>query len=695
MKRFAQVLTLVMLIVASVFPLGVMAAGPDDPQGQQRVLIQFAPGRKAAMQNTLRGANATVHYEFDDINTMAVTLPLAALDGIRRNPNVVMIEEDVIRQPMGQEVPWGIDAVQARDVWDANRDGVVDAGAPTGAGVTVCIIDSGLQVTHEDFAGVNILGGYPSNWNSDTCGHGTHVAGTIAAANNNVGVVGVSPGGVSLYIVKVFDGASCGWSYSSDLVDASNRCAAAGANIISMSLGGGRKSRTEENAFNAHNNNGILSIAAAGNDGTTALSYPASYASVVSVAAIDSNLQVADFSQKNSAVELAAPGVAVLSTVPWDATTEVVVGGVTYNANHVENAAYGATSGALVNGGLCTSTGSWNGKVVLCERGSISFYDKVMNVQNSGGVAAIIYNNEAGDLLATLGDGYSSSIPAIGITQTDGQYLVANKLGQNASVTAQILQPASGYEAWNGTSMATPHVSGVAAVLWSSNPSLTNNDIRNAMTSTALDLGAAGRDNSYGYGLVQTYAAWVALGGGGGTPPVNSAPVASFTFSCTDLVCSFNASASYDSDGSIVNYAWNFGDGSTGSGVTVNRTFAAAGTYNVTLTVTDNEGATGSQAKSVSVTSGGSGGDEDTTPPVISNVNAYKDGPVNFTIAWTTDEPATTEVIMGGTTYVDNNLLTSHTMSFRGKKGVTYTFYVQSTDAAGNTAIAGPFSFTN
>jgi subtilisin family serine protease len=52
--------------------------------------------------------------------------------------------------------------------------------------------------------------GYPSGWNNDSCGHGTHVAGTIAATNNNVGVVGVSPGAVSLHIIKVFDGASCG-----------------------------------------------------------------------------------------------------------------------------------------------------------------------------------------------------------------------------------------------------------------------------------------------------------------------------------------------------------------------------------------------------------------------------------------------------------------------------------------------------
>ncbi len=701
MQRFAQILTLVVLIIATVLPFNMMAAGPGEPQGQQRVLIEFAPGRKAAVQRAM-GSDAIIHYEFDEINTMAVTLPEAALDGIRRNPNVVMVEEDAIRQPMGQTVPWGIDAVQARDVWDANRDGVVDAGAPTGAGITVCVIDSGLQIDHEDFAGVNVIGGYPSNWNADSCGHGTHVAGTIAAANNNVGVVGVSPGEVSLYIIKVFDGDNCGWSYSSTLVDAANRCANAGANVINMSLGGGRKSRTEENAFNNLNSNGILSIAAAGNDGSTSHSYPASYSSVLSVGALDSNLVIADFSQKNNQVELSAPGVAVLSTVPWDATTEVVVDGVTYQANHIENAAYGAANGGLVDGGLCTSTGNWNGKVVLCERGSISFYDKVMNVQNSGGAAAVLYNNEPGNFFGTLGTS-TSNIPAVTLSQADGQYLVANKINQNAGVTAQNVKPASGYEAWNGTSMATPHVAGVAAVLWSFNPSLSNNDIRNAMNTTALDLGPEGRDNAYGYGLVQTYDAWVALGGGGSTPPVNNPPVASFSFACDELACDFDASASYDSDGSIVSYAWNFGDGNTGSGEFASHAYAEDGTYNVTLTVTDNEGATDSDSKNVSVAlndgggddGGDDGGDEDTTPPVISNVTVYNSNPVNIVIAWTTDEPATSEVIINGQYFVSNALVTNHSMGFRVSRNTTYTFYVQSTDAAGNTAIAGPFTHNN
>jgi serine protease len=412
---------------------------------------------------------------------------------------------------MGQVTPYGVTNVQAPQTVATGADGT---------NIKVCVIDSGIKANHEDFAGIS-MNGYPSGWNSDDCGHGTHVAGTIAAANNTTGVIGVSPGKVSLHIVKVFSGATCAWTYGSTLVDAANRCATAGAKVINMSLGGSTSSTTERNAFDSLNAQGILSIAAAGNDGNNRHSYPASYDSVMSVAAVDVNNVKADFSQYTSQVEIAAPGVGVLSTYPTR-DGAVTVGTTGYMASAMEGSPAVVRSGGLINGGRCTAAGSWAGKVVLCERGDIAFADKVLNAQAGGAAAAIIYNNVAGGFGGTL-NGVATSIPSVTMTREDGLSLVNSSA--TASVSAVTETNVSGYAYLDGTSMATPHVAGVAAIVWSAKTTASNAQVRAALTSTALDLGAAGRDVNYGYGLVQAFDATEALlGGGGSEPPPAAAP---------------------------------------------------------------------------------------------------------------------------------------------------------------------------
>jgi serine protease len=217
---------------------------------------------------------------------------------------------------------------------------------------------------------------------------------------NGLGVVGVTPAGPGIgpdFISSKCLGMTAPGPTAPTWQMPPISATTGGANIISMSLGGGRSNRFEQRAFDSLYNKGVLSIASAGNDGNTTTSYPAGYDSVISVAAVDSNTVVADFSQKNATVELSAPGVGVLSTVPFTSTNTLTVNGVTYTGSQIEFAAITElVSGALVDGGLCEFHRLLQGKVVLCERGDISFYDKVMNVQNSGGVAAVIYNNVAG-----------------------------------------------------------------------------------------------------------------------------------------------------------------------------------------------------------------------------------------------------------------------------------------------------------
>ncbi|UOF17503.1 S8 family serine peptidase [Lysobacter capsici] len=421
---------------------------------------------------------------------------------------------------MAQSVPYGIDQVQARDAWDANRDGTIDAGAATGAGIKVCVIDSGINSTHEDFAGV-ALTGYPTGWNTDTCSHGTHVAGTIAAANNATGVVGVSPGKVSLHIIKIFGSngyngsghGQCSWTYSSTLVDAAQRCASAGAKVINMSLGGANSSTTERNAFQTLANNGVLSIAAAGNDGNATLSYPASYPSVVSVAAVDQNNVKASFSQFNAEVELAGPGVDTLSTTPL-ANDPLVIGNSQFAANPIAGSRQTTASAGWVNGGLCTASSStWRNKVVLCQRGTNTFNDKVTRVKTGGGLAMVVYNNVDGPLsaaffnTATPPQPVTSTLPAVGISKADGETIIASLAGQTATVDATPSLSNVAYENKSGTSMATPHVAGAAAVVWSSKPTATAQQVLEALETSALDIDAAGRDNNTGWGLVQIPAA--------------------------------------------------------------------------------------------------------------------------------------------------------------------------------------------
>ncbi len=652
-----------------------------------RYIIQFAPG--AAGQGVAAveaiGGDINVDLTNRSVNAISVTVPEQALQGLENNPNIINIEPDSRVYPMGDDVPYGIEMVQAHLVSDEFA-----------GNQNICVIDSGYHIDHVDLQSNNVTATYDSGSGDpfiDPCGHGTHVAGTIAALANGGGVLGVLPSAnVGLHIVKVFgddnwSGGSCGWSYSSNLVSAAYECADAGSNVINMSLGGGTSDSVAEQAFQDLLDQGILSVAAAGNSGNTSYSYPASYDSVVSVAAIDSDKDLASFSQRNDQVELSAPGVSVLSTTPF-AGAEVSVSNNSYQATPMDRSASTTAEGNLVDGGLCTSSGNWNGQTVLCERGEISFSDKISNVESGGGVAAVVYNNETGSFAGSLDCSGNpnrpcSSVPAVAISQADGQFLAGNELGNSTFVSTEEVIPGDGYDSYNGTSMASPHVAAVAALVWSYAPDASPGEIRAALAASAEDLGTAGRNNEFGYGLVQAQAALDYLGGGdGGTDPEpepNEPPTAAFSYSCTELDCTFDGSASSDPDGTIESYEWSFGDGNGAFGEVVSHAYANDGSYTASLTVTDNDGDSDSTSQQVTVQTeedDGGGDDGETGGASVANIDVsvrsrgpWRSGEANVTVVDADGNPVSGATVTGT---FSGDVSGSSTSEATGSNGVAF-----------------------
>jgi thermitase len=213
--------------------------------------------------------------------------------------------------------------IDAPEGWDAAALGAF----PAAGGVKIGIVDTGIDQTHPDLSGQTVgcaksqgllpilSGSIQVGQCADDNDHGSHVAGTIAAkANNGIGVAGVAFN-ADLVICKALGG-PLGTGSTADVANCINWVASQGARVISMSLGGGASTTLQQAVANAWNNgNGAVIVAAAGNDGDATLNYPAAYPEVVSVAATDNRDARASFSNANADVEIAAPGVNVLSTV--------------------------------------------------------------------------------------------------------------------------------------------------------------------------------------------------------------------------------------------------------------------------------------------------------------------------------------------------------------------------------------------
>jgi thermitase len=367
------------------------------------VIVKFAGGVSSAQRTALfdatgvtgkvgsvTGVGADVVRVEDDPAVVARRLNRSLLVNYAE-PNFILRANAVPNDPLfpelyglnntGQTGGTGDADIDAPEGWDAA--GL--AAFPATGGVKIGIVDTGIDQTHPELSGktVNCADAIGGAVIEGTCVddslHGTHVAGTVAAkANNATGVAGVAFN-ASLAICRALRGGA-GVGLTSDVANCITWTHSKGVKVISMSLGGGQSTTLQTAVANAWENGsstGSVLVAAAGNDGDSTVSYPAGYAQVVSVAATDHNDSKASFSNANADVEVAAPGVDVLSTIPG------------------------------------------------------------------------------------------------------GQYFELS-----------------------GTSMATPHASGVAGVLWQLFPTDTAAGIRSRLSSAVDDLGPAGRDPSFGFGRV-------------------------------------------------------------------------------------------------------------------------------------------------------------------------------------------------
>ncbi|MDQ0208895.1 S8 family peptidase [Alkalicoccobacillus murimartini] len=275
-------------------------------------------------QSNEESIDVDIIHDYDYIPVLSVELDPEDVDALNEAEGISYIEED-FEVSIQQSVPWGINRVQAPT---ANSRGW------TGSGVRVAVLDTGISA-HSDLniaGGRSFVPGEPTI--ADGNGHGTHVAGTIAALNNSIGVVGVAPN-AQIYGVKVL-GANGRGSISS-IAQGLEWAGANNMHVANLSLGSDAPSLTLEQAVNYATSRGVLVIAATGNNGSGSVGYPARYANAMAVGATDQNNNRANFSQYGAGIDIVAPGVGVQSTYPGN--RYVSLNGTSMATPHVAGAA--------------------------------------------------------------------------------------------------------------------------------------------------------------------------------------------------------------------------------------------------------------------------------------------------------------------------------------------------------------------
>lgn len=308
----------------------------------------------------------TAVLKLGSLNAWAGRVPASRLRALRREPGVAYVEEDaVVHATHDPNDPYyatdpntnsnyneqkrQFDLIRCSEAWDVVR----------GAGVRVAVLDTGCQLNHPDIGSgpegkVKIWRNFTSSRTADVTdknGHGTHTAGTVGARTNNARGVAAVGYEAELAIAKVLDNSGSG-KHSWIAAGLGWAVDTAGAKVINMSLGGSVPSLTLEKAVNDAWLKGAVLVAAAGNSASESPEYPAAYENCISVAAVDDQGVLASFSNFGDTVDLAAPGVNVLSTYKgssyaWSSGTSMSSPQVAGVAALVWSSAWGTSNAAV------------------------------------------------------------------------------------------------------------------------------------------------------------------------------------------------------------------------------------------------------------------------------------------------------------------------------------------------------------
>ncbi|MEK6774884.1 MAG: S8 family serine peptidase [Bdellovibrionota bacterium] len=495
--------------------------------------ITQAQVQSQQLQNIFPQINLRLVDSLNNLNAVVAKVDSEAdVESLRKNPNVAFVQKEVffpapkaldgfmyspladgVKLAEAKQTPWGILAIRAVEAWAL--DGM-------GAKARVLVLDTGIDRGHPSLKpnfeeGRNFAGDEPVNSAdfSDLVGHGTHVSGIIAGALDASGFSGVAPN------AKLLMGRVCAIRGCSNIgiVQGINWGIQKKVDVINMSISTGALDPSIGDAVTSAYAAGVTIVSASGNGGAARVGFPAALKEVIAVGATDRNGQRASLSQYGPELTIVAPGMEVLSTFPQGRGIGSKVQ-MNINGDNMVDIPSAALHGskiinrvmenqlAYVGRGSAEDFARVNvsGKFALITHGGIRIGDKVNFAIKAGATGIIFINNIPGLLRGNLKpDGGELPIPVLSIEQKNGD--IAQKAIESGQVVkGKVFVEKADYEYLEGTSMASPHVAGVVALMKSANKTLSPARVKELLKKTATVV-EQNVNNKYGSGIVNAEAA--------------------------------------------------------------------------------------------------------------------------------------------------------------------------------------------